>query len=181
MLSFKIEAEPGTWCRACNWDCKIYEEASEVEGVAMSAAGIGCWPLPQFKFEPEPEPERDQACPALWLQGFRLLLKSLALARYHRPEQNDGLVISDATAAQVSLSPPWPALLSVHLRVLLLGKHSAHSPHLKLFFLFYEISLTHFFITTSYAKKISADYAEFQHTKNDMVNSHKHLSRSDWL
>lgn len=58
----------------------IYEEASEVEGVAVNAAGVGGWPLPflelEFEPEPEPEPERDQACPALWLQGFMLLLKS---------------------------------------------------------------------------------------------------------
>lgn len=120
----------------------------------MSAAGIGCWPLPQFKFEPEPE--RDQACPSLWLEGFRLLLKSLALARYHRPELNDGLVIIDATAAQVSSSPLWPAVLSVYLRILLLGKQSVHSPHLKLSdstSFFYYSHILHTFITTSYIQK----------------------------
>lgn len=58
----------------------------------------------EFKFELESEPERDQACPPLWLQGFRLLWKSLALARYHRPELKDCLVISDATTPQPSLS-----------------------------------------------------------------------------
>ncbi|KAK9515170.1 hypothetical protein VZT92_025837 [Zoarces viviparus] len=69
-----MAADPGTWCRAGDWDCMIYEGASEVEEVAMSAAGIESWPLPflELKFEPE----RDQACPALRLQGFRLLLKS---------------------------------------------------------------------------------------------------------
>lgn len=76
MLSFRTEADPGTWSRAGDEDCVIYEEASEVEGVAVNAAGIGCWPLPFLEFKFEPEPERDQACPALWLQGFRLLLKS---------------------------------------------------------------------------------------------------------
>lgn len=71
----------------------------------MSAAGIARWPLPFLEFKFEPEPERDQACPALWLQAFRLLLKSRALARYHRPELNECLVISDATP------PPQPCFL----------------------------------------------------------------------
>lgn len=108
MLSFGMEADPGTWCRAGDWGCVIYEEASEVEGVAMSTAGTGCWPLPFLEFKFEPGPERDQACPALWLQGLRLLLKSWSLARYHRPELNDCLVISDATPPQPSSSPPLP-------------------------------------------------------------------------
>lgn len=47
--------------------------------------------------------------PAL-LCGSRLLLKSWALARYHRPEPNDCLVISDATPPQHSLSPARPGL-----------------------------------------------------------------------
>lgn len=78
VLGFETEADPGTWCRAGGWDCVIYEEAPEVEGVAASAAGTGCWPLPflESKFEPE----RDQACPASWLQGFS------TLACYHRSE-----------------------------------------------------------------------------------------------
>lgn len=102
-----MEADPGTRCIAVIWDCMIYEEASEVEEVvAMSATGIECWPLPflELKFEPA----RDQACPAPRLQGFRLLLKYRALARYHRSELNDGLVISDATPPQPSSSPPLP-------------------------------------------------------------------------
>lgn len=96
----------------------------------------------EFKFEPEPE--RDRACPCSVAPGFQaLLLKSWALARYHRPELNGCLVISDAT-------PPQPCSvrrchqtdaaslpLSVRLRVTLLGggRHNtpARSPHLKLF------------------------------------------------
>lgn len=105
MLSFRTEADPGTWCGAGDEGCMIYEEAFEVEGVV---AGTGCRPLPFLEFKFEPEPERDWACPALWLQGFRLLLKSWALARYHRPELNDCLVISDATPPQPSSSPPLP-------------------------------------------------------------------------
>lgn len=86
----------------------IYVEASEVEGVALSAAGIGCWPLPFLESKFELESERDQACPALWLQGFRLLLKSCSLACFHRPELKDCLVIIDATPPQPSLNPPLP-------------------------------------------------------------------------
>lgn len=111
VLSFKMEADPGTWCRAGDWDCVFYEEAPEVEGgrggvVAASAAGTGCWPLPFLEFKCEPEPERDRACPAPWLQGFMLLLKSCTLARCHRSELYDCLVIGDATLPQPSLSPP---------------------------------------------------------------------------
>lgn len=105
MLSFKMEADPGTWCRAGDWDCMIYEEAPEVEGVAASAAGTGCWPLPFLEFKFEPEPERDRACPAPWLQGFRPLLKSCTLARYHRSELYDCLVIGDATLTTALLEP----------------------------------------------------------------------------
>lgn len=89
MLSSRMEANPGIWCRTDSWDCLIYEEASEVEGVAVSAAGTGCRPLPVPEFKFEPESERDQACPAPWPQALRLLLKSWTLARYHRPELND--------------------------------------------------------------------------------------------
>lgn len=100
-----MEAGPGTWCRASDWDCMIYEEASEVEGVAwvQQELDAGLSLFLGFKFEPESE--RDQACPALWLQGFRLLLKSWALARYHRPELNDCLVIGDATPTTALLEP----------------------------------------------------------------------------
>lgn len=113
----------------------------------------------EFKFEPEPE--RDQACPcSVWLQGFRLLLKSWALARYHRPGLNDCLVIGDATPPQPSSSPPLPPdtaaslSLSVRLRVTVPGKHNTNSthrsppPHLKLsdrhtFPFFYALRLAH--------------------------------------
>lgn len=105
----------------------------------MSAVGIGCRPLPFLEFKFEPEPERDQACPALWLQGFRLLLKSCVLARYHRPELNDCLVISDATPPQPSSSPPPPPDTTACLAICppqspALGEtqHLAYSPHLKL-------------------------------------------------
>lgn len=47
----------------------IYEEASEVEEVAVTAPGVECQPLPFFR-EFEVKPERDRACPAPWLQGF---------------------------------------------------------------------------------------------------------------
>lgn len=39
MYSLKMEAEPGTWCRAGVWDRVIYEGAPEA--VAASAAGAG--------------------------------------------------------------------------------------------------------------------------------------------
>lgn len=114
-----MEADPGIWFRADSWDCMIYEEASEVEGVAVSAAGIGCRPLPFLELKFEPESERDQACPTLLPRAFRLLLKSWTLARYHRPELNDCLVISDATPPQPSSSPPLPPDTTVSLAICL--------------------------------------------------------------
>lgn len=73
------------------------------------------------------EAERDQACPAAWLQGFRLFLKSSALACCHRSEPNDCLVISDAIPPLLS-SSPTSASLSARLRVPLTGKHDMLLP-----------------------------------------------------
>lgn len=53
------------------------------------------------------EPERDRACPVLWLQGFRLLLKSLHSGTFSQAsESKDCLVISDPAPPQPPLSPP---------------------------------------------------------------------------
>ncbi|CAN9515668.1 unnamed protein product [Ophioblennius macclurei] len=35
VVSFGVEANPGTWCGVGSWDGVIYEEASEGEGVAL--------------------------------------------------------------------------------------------------------------------------------------------------
>lgn len=73
VLSFMTETNPGTWRRAGDRDCMIYEDASKVEAMQELDLGLSLF----LEFQSEPASERDQACPALWLQGFRLLLKSL--------------------------------------------------------------------------------------------------------
>lgn len=128
LWSFRMEADP-TWCREGNWNSMIHEKAYKVGGLAMSAEGTGCWPLPFLQFKFEPEPERDQACPTLWLQGFRLLLKSWALARYHRPELNGCLVINDATPPQPSSSPPLPPDTTASLAICLPQSHAPRETH----------------------------------------------------
>lgn len=115
-----METDPGIWCRADNWGCMIYEEASEVEGVAVSAAGIGCRPLPVLEFKFEPASERDQACLTPWPQAFRLLLKSWTLARYHRPELTDLFSHQWCNPATALLkNPPLPPDTTVSLAICL--------------------------------------------------------------
>lgn len=72
------------------------------------------------------------------LQGFRLLLKSWSLARYHRSELNGCLVISDATPPQPSLSRALPPDTVVNLAncphqraPLAETQYFAHFPHPK--------------------------------------------------
>lgn len=168
MLSFRIEAKL-VQAIGTRWFMRKPPRLRGWQWVRQELE-VGLSLFLEFKFEPEPE--RDQACPTLWLQGFRLLLKSCALARYHRPELNDCLVISDATPPQPSSSPPLPPDTAASLTICppqspALGEtqHLAYSPHLKLAdrHTFMHLSL-HIFSTQllpSCSWKISVDSAEF--------------------
>lgn len=79
---------------------------------------------------------RDQACPALWLQGFGQLLKSWVLASCRRPELKECLLIS--AAAQTK-----PFLRASHIcRKTTLKGYFAQPQHLKGFHTYPSLQFT---------------------------------------